>query len=167
MRPAISDQHGLLAGDVSKLLSVGVQTLHFYEREGLITDVPRTRGGYRVYPEPLVERVRFIKQAQAIGLPLADVKEILSLAERGGSPCGRVQEALSEKLVEVDQRLVELRRFRRDLARLVKGAQQDYATRGNARVCPIVENAEPPSPLSANGQRLMKLRRASTSPTGA
>ena len=163
MRANPSDQQGLLAVDVAKRLSVGVQTLHFYEREGLLNDVPRTRAGYRVYPEALVERVRFIKQAQALGLPLAEVKQILSLAERGASPCGRVQEALAEKLVNVNQRLVELRRFRQDLARLIDNAPQDYATRGNARVCAIVENAEPLRPPAADSERLTKLRPAGKS----
>ena len=133
----------LLAGDAAKLLGVGVQTLHFYEREGLIPEVPRTAGGYRTYPPTIVDRVRFIRLAQSLGLPLAEVKEVLSLADRGGSPCGRVQEALEEKLAEVDRRLSELRRFRRDLAHLVQRAKTDYANRPGARVCAIVENAEP------------------------
>ena len=85
----------------------------------------------------------FTRLAQALGLPLAEVKKVLSLADRGGSPCGRVQEALEEKLAEVDRRLSELRRFRRDLANLVQRAKTDYANRPGARVCAIVENAEP------------------------
>ena len=138
-------QRQLLAGEVAKLLNVGVQTLHFYEREGLIPAPPRTDAGYRLYPVPVVERLRFIKRAQALGLPLTEVREILLLADRGGSPCGRVQEALEQKLAEADRRLVELRRFRRELAILVKNAKTGYAERPAAQVCPIVEHADLPT----------------------
>ena len=134
-------QQQLLAGEVAKLLNVGVQTLHFYEREGLIPPVPRTDAGYRLYPAAVVDRLRFIKRAQALGLPLTEVREILSLADFGGSPCGRVQEALEQRLADADRRLVELRRFRRDLATLVTKAKTDYAKRPGAQVCPIVEHA--------------------------
>ena len=158
MRTKAREHRGLLAGDVAKHLNIGVQTLHFYEREGLLANVPRTDAGYRVYADSLVERVRFIKQAQALGLPLAEVKEILDLAETGGSPCGRVQAALSEKLLEVDQRILELRRFRRELARLVEQAEHDYATRDGARVCAIVELAEPPRAMAHDAHRLTALR---------
>ena len=145
--PANNGEREVLAGEVAKLLGVGVQTLHFYEREGLIPGVPRTPAGYRVYPDFIVERVRFIRQAQALGLPLVEVKEILSLADCGGSPCGRVQEALEKQLDEVDDRLRELRRFRRELALLVERAKSDYANRPGARVCPIVEHADGPRPI--------------------
>ena len=139
----------LSAGKVARLLNVGVQTLHFYEREGLVPPVPRTPAGYRVYETAVIERLRFIKQAQALGLCLAEVKGILSLADCGGSPCGRVQDALEQKLVDVDRRLTELRRFRRDLATLVEKAKSDYATRPGAQVCPIVEHAEPVNSVAA------------------
>ena len=145
----------LFAGDVARLLGVGVQTLHFYEREGLIPEVPRTPPGYRTYPPTIVDRVRFIRQSHALGLPLAQVKEILSLADCGGSPCGRVQDALEAKLAEVDRRLSELRRFRRDLVSLVERAKTDYSNRPGARVCAIVENAEPTRSL---GSGLVALR---------
>ena len=146
----------LLAGDVAKLLGVGVQTLHFYEREGLIPQVPRSPAGYRIYPSPVVERLRFIRQAQSLGLPLTEVKEILSLADRGGSPCGRVQDALEQKLAEVDRRLSELRGFRRHLAGLVKRAKTVYANSPGARVCPIVEHAHLPR---ATATELILMRR--------
>lgn len=152
-------QEALFAGAVAKLLNVGVQTLHFYEREGLIPEAPRTESGYRVYPPELVERVRFIKQAQGLGLPLSEVREILSLAEDGGSPCGRVQAALGEKLKEVDRRLIELRRFRHDLAELIDRAGTEYETRSDARVCSIVERAKPSGAIAAGSSSLTKLKR--------
>jgi MerR family mercuric resistance operon transcriptional regulator len=106
-----------LAGEVAKSLGVGIQTLYYYEREGLIPEPPRTNSGYRLYPPELVERVRFIRKAQALGLPLSEIREILYLAGQGTSPCGRVRNALAEKLREVDARLRELRSFRNEMGK--------------------------------------------------
>lgn len=130
-----------LAGDVARALNIGVQTLHFYEREGLIAAPRRSESGYRLYTPELIDRVRFIRKAQALGLPLAEIKEILRLAARGSSPCGRVEAALATKLGEVDERLRELQSFRDELAGLV-GTASDLRRNGpGGRVCAIVEEA--------------------------
>ncbi len=130
----------MLAGDVAKSLGIGVQTLHYYEREGLIPAPPRSESGYRLYSPELVERVHFIRKAQGLGLPLDEVKDVLRLAEQGSSPCGRVQAALADKLREVDERLRELQSFRNELANLIQAASSH---RQNGQVCAIVEEAAP------------------------
>lgn len=132
---------GLLAGDVAKALGVGVQTLHYYEREGLIPPPPRSASGYRLYAPTVVERVGFIRKAQALGLRLDEIREVLDLAERGTSPCGRVQAALAQKLAEVDERLEELRRFRDELVALVADSPERNARADAAPLCAIVEDA--------------------------
>jgi DNA-binding transcriptional MerR regulator len=138
-----SDKECLLVGEVASGLGVGVQTLHYYEREGLIPPPPRSEAGYRLYPPEMVERLRFIRQAQALGLSLAEIKEMLDLAKIGESPCGRVQAALAEKLAEVDRRLEQLQTFRNELAALIRRAPK-LAERGEvAQVCAIVERAGP------------------------
>ena len=111
----------LRAGQAATELGVGVQTLHYYEREGLISPPPRSEAGYRLYPPELLERLRFIRRAQALGLSLAEIKQTLKLAAIGKSPCGRVQNALAERLREVDRRLEELTAFRSQLALLAAG----------------------------------------------
>lgn len=140
---------GLLAGEVARGLGVGVQTLHYYEREALIPPPERSGGGYRLYTPELVERVRFIRKAQALGLRLDEVRRILRLSDRGASPCGRVQAALAAQLADVDRRIAELQSFRDDLATLVArnaGGAAPEQRRGTS-VCAIVENA--PSPARA------------------
>jgi len=71
------------AGEVAKELGIGVQTLHFYEREGLIPPPARSDSGYRLYSRELVDRVVFIRKAQALGLPLQEIKDVLTLVEHG------------------------------------------------------------------------------------
>lgn len=131
------------AGQAAKLLGVGIQTLHFYENEGIIPHPPRSRSGYRLYTPEIIERVRFIRKAQAIGFSLDEIKEIIALAQKGKSPCGRVQTALAGKLEEVDRRLKDLSDFRDDLAALVEQAAELSTHEANAQICSIVEEAQP------------------------
>lgn len=137
----------MLAGAAAKELGIGIQTLHFYEQQGLIPRPPRTRSGYRVYTPEIVERVRFVRKAQALGFALDEIKGILALAQKGTSPCGRVQAALGEKLNEVDRRLKELSDFRAELASLIEQSVELSCHEADAQVCSIIEEA---APLTAN-----------------
>lgn len=133
-----------LAGDVAAELGIGVQTLHYYERENLIPSPQRSPAGYRLYPPELVRRLHFIRKAQGIGLSLGDIREVLKLSDQGASPCRQVTSALADKLAHVDQRLAELTAFRNELALLVAEAtssEQRRVARGKGVLCPIVETA--------------------------
>ena len=145
-------------GEAAKAAGVGTQTLHFYEGQGLIPRAPRAQSGYRLYTPEIVEHVRFIRKAQSLGFSLDEIKEILILARRGTSPCGRVQAALGEKLAEVDRRLEELRSFRVELASLIKQAHVLSAHKSDARVCSIVEEAPPLSLTSITRPKLSPKR---------
>lgn len=134
-------ENAMLAGDVAKHLGIGVQTLHYYEREDLIPAPERSQSGYRLYSKELVDRITFVRKAQALGLPLAEIRDVLRLADKGACPCGHVQRALAQKLHEVDSRLRELESFRDDLASLVGQAPELSAGNPSARVCAIVEHA--------------------------
>lgn len=149
---------GLLAGEVAKALGIGVQTLHYYERERLIPPPSRSEAGYRLYTPELVERVCFIRKAQALGLALEEIRHVVRLAEQGTSPCGRVQEALADKLADVDRRLAELREFREELAALVGHAARLGRRSGAGQVCAIVEKA-PVIPAGVGSEAPLSRRR--------
>lgn len=136
---------GLLAGDVAKRLGIGVQTLHYYERERLIPSPARSGSGYRIYTPDIVERVAFIRKAQALGLPLGEVREVLQLVDEGACPCGHVQRALAEKLRDVDERLREMQSYRSELAALVERAPKLRQGGKPAQMCPIVEEGALPA----------------------
>jgi len=108
----------LLIGELAVETGVSAKTLRFYEDRGLLRRPERTPGGYRDYPRPVIDRVGFIKQAQAAGLTLRQIGEILEVRDGGRPPCLHVAALVDERLAEVEQRLSELRRSRDQLRRL-------------------------------------------------
>lgn len=153
-------KRGMHAGEVATKLGVGVQTLHYYEREGLIPSLPRSAAGYRIFTAEIVERLGFIRKAQALGLPLEQIREVLRLVERGGCPCGSVQAALKTELANVDARLSELRSFRRDLAALVAQSAEFSAKPGGSAICSIIEHAQERQSIPRKGPPLARHRKA-------
>jgi len=109
----------LKVGIVAKSANVGVQTLHYYERIGLLPKPERSSANYRLYSPEAVRRVRFIKKAQAVGLTLEETRQILDLKDHGREPCLRVAELGEKHLQEIDARLAQLRAYRRALAQAV------------------------------------------------
>ncbi|MFC3284930.1 MerR family transcriptional regulator [Litchfieldella rifensis] len=99
---------------------VGVETIRFYERKGLIEQPPKPRdGGYRVYPDDTVRRVRFIRRAQQLGFSLREVADLLSLRLASHADASDVQRRAMAKLQDVDEKIARLQRIRRGLAELL------------------------------------------------
>lgn len=109
----------LRIGAVAHCAGVGVQTLHYYERLGLLPEPARSEANYRLYAPEALRRVQFIKKAQALGFTLGEIKEILSLRGKGRAPCGCVADVGRKHLKELDARIAALREFRRSLAAIV------------------------------------------------
>jgi MerR family mercuric resistance operon transcriptional regulator len=102
----------LTIGELARAADVPISTVRYYEREGLIAASGRSASNYRLYGRADLERLRFIRAAQASGFTLADVKTLLRPAA-----CGRVQALIEHRLAEVEQRMAELRRLKRVLER--------------------------------------------------
>src|SRR6266849_3033872 len=109
----------LKVGEVAARAGVGVQTLHYYERLGLLPSPNRSGANYRLYPPASLRQVQFIKKAQALGFTLEEIKEILGLRERGRAPCRCVSDVGKKHLQELDARIAALQEFRRALAAVV------------------------------------------------
>jgi len=83
----------LTIGKVAKIADVGVETIRFYERKGLINQpLKPLSGGYRIYPDEAVQRIRFIRQAQEIGFSLREIEELVSLRADPSAVCADVRE---------------------------------------------------------------------------
>lgn len=106
-------------GELAERAGVGVQTLHYYERLGLLPEPRRSTANYRLYPPDALRRVQFIKKAQALGFTLEEIKEILCLREQGRAPCRCVADVGKKHLQEIDARIAALQEFRQELAAVV------------------------------------------------
>ncbi|HEY0079860.1 MAG TPA: heavy metal-responsive transcriptional regulator [Pyrinomonadaceae bacterium] len=149
---------GLRIGEVSKETGVGVETLRFYERRGLLGRPARTESGYRIYDESVVEQVAFIKRAQAIGFSLDEVGEILKESAAGHRPCKEVRELARRKLAELDERLRELRRYRAELSRTL--SQWDERQEQEGHVCGLIEGSHLRAPQEAASGAWQRARKA-------
>ncbi len=131
---------GARIGTVARAAGIGVQTVRYYERAGLLPRPPRTPSGYRIYSPDAGARLRFIKQAQAVGFSLEEVREILRLKYNGRSPCECVRGKLEEKLARVEREMAALKRFRRELRRtLARARKLPHLSHRASAICPIIE----------------------------
>ncbi len=137
----LSDDHASRVGAVAKAAGVSVQTLHYYERLGLLPKPERSAANYRLYSPETIRRVQFIKKAQAIGITLEETKQILDLTDHGRAPCHRVVELGRKHLQEIEARLTQLQAFHRLLARSVdEWAKDDKPGRVCAgEFCDLIE----------------------------
>lgn len=125
-------------GELAQRLGINTKTIRYYESIGLVPEPERTASGYRVYAEDDVERLKFIKSAQRLGLALDEVREILALRERGEAPCNYVRGLISEEVADIDRRLEELRGLRQELVALERRAQD--SPRPNGTICGLIEH---------------------------
>jgi MerR family transcriptional regulator, copper efflux regulator len=126
----------LTIGRVAQLASVGVETIRFYEREGLIAVPPRAAFGYRHYPLDTVARLHFIKRAKELGFSLKEIKELLSLRVSPEVTCEDVRARAEAKIADIEDKIRQLQRMRRALVRLAETCQGS----GPVSECPILES---------------------------
>lgn len=129
----------LKIGEVSRRSGIGVEALRFYEKGGLLDRPSRTFSGYRVYGEDVLERLAFIKQAQALGFSLDEIRQIVDDARRGASPCDEVREIVRRRMEELDERLRELHRYRKELKATLD--EWDKIGRAPGHVCGLIEGS--------------------------
>ncbi len=127
-------------GELAKEMNLNPRTIRFYESIGVIPEARRTPGGYRDYDESDLDRIKFIKLAQSVGLPLEDIREILALRERQEAPCQYVQGVIDREAENIDRRISELQRMRGELRRLQSLSKKLAANPANAKVCAILEH---------------------------
>jgi DNA-binding transcriptional MerR regulator len=107
-------------GEISEQSGLSTKALRYYERVGLIEEADRTPSGYRDYDGDVLDRLRFIRSAQAAGLTLGEIKGVIAFREQGSPPCGHVLELIDRRAVDLDRRIAELRRLRDELRRLAQ-----------------------------------------------
>jgi DNA-binding transcriptional MerR regulator len=117
-------------GELARQSGVPATALRYYEQLGLLPEPGRTESGYRLYGEGAVDRLAFIRAAQAVGLTLAEVRQVLGVRDAGEAPCRVVTDLIDHRHAEVKTKITELRRLERELAAL-----RARATRLHPRDC--------------------------------
>ena len=132
-------------GELAARSGVTPDALRYYERLRLLPAPQRTRGGFRVYPAETIDRLRFIKQAQTVGLTLQEIGELVGYQDQGGlKRCRHVRDLLRAKLVDLQAKLAELEGFRNTLSGYLEKCEQTLVAGGTANrrdepECPVIE----------------------------
>ncbi|MEX2284888.1 MAG: MerR family DNA-binding protein [Gemmatimonadota bacterium] len=125
----------LTIGAVAKQAGLGIQTVRFYEREGLIEAPPRSSSGYRAYDEKAVYRLRFIRRAQELGFTLKEIRELIALEQDQDADCEQVRGVASSKLSTVENKIADLQRMKAALQQLIHSCNGS----GPIRDCVIMD----------------------------
>ena len=126
-------------GEVADAAGVPAQTIRFYEREGLLPQPRRGPNGYREYDASTLNRLRFIRSAQAAGLTLVEIASILDLRGEGAVPCAHVQSLLSAKLHDVQARQRDLAALEAELEELISRSHKlNPADCTDQQICHII-----------------------------
>ncbi|MEK7290396.1 MAG: Hg(II)-responsive transcriptional regulator [Planctomycetota bacterium] len=125
----------LTIGQLAKETGTHVETIRYYERQGLIAEPPRRTSGYRAFPPKYVDRIRFIKRAQALGFTLKEISQLLALAD-GSFDCKDIRKFAEEKVKDIETRIHDLQKIKEVLHELIKKC----LSKGKLSSCPIIES---------------------------
>ena len=124
----------LTIGRMAEQAGVGIDTVRFYERRGLLPEPRRTAAGYRLYGEDSINRIRFVRRAKRLGFTLDEIENLLKLQDQGGRK-SEVKEITTRKLQQIDAKIADLSRMRT----VLKTLATECSGRGNVSSCPIIE----------------------------
>ena len=127
-------------GELAKRSAVTVQTVRFYERLRLLPEPQRKDSGYRVYSEPDLKRLLFVRQAKSLGFSLDEIREILRMRERGHCPCSDVVSIAQRHLRTVEEQISQLSKFRDGLNQAVnRWKRSGKQTISADAICVLIE----------------------------
>lgn len=135
----------LSVGQVAKRTGIGVETVRFYERRGLLDEPDRKASGYRRYDESAVARLRFIRRSKELGFRLSEIKELLGLWFEPRTKCCDVRKKAQAKLQEIDERIESLKVMRKALSAITARCER----RGSVEDCPLFTILRSDSPSGA------------------
>ena len=122
----------LTIGTLAERGGVSVETIRYYQRRALLDEPVKPPGGFRQYPEESVKRLLFIKRAQPLGFTLEEIQDLLALDQRKG--CLETREIAAHKVELIAQKIADLSKMKKSLARLVRSCDTSAAD----APCPII-----------------------------
>lgn len=130
----------LTIGQVARQAAVGVETIRYYERLGLIAPPKRRPSGYRAFSAGAVRRLRFIRRAKDLGFSLKEVSELLELRFDSIGSCAEVRARAGQKITDIKARIDDLERIKGILEHLASSCPGE----GPTAACPILDALDPP-----------------------
>ena len=127
----------LTIGQTARLAKIGIPTMRFYERAGLLPKPTRSASIYRLYPDEVVARVRFIRRAQQLGFSLKEIKSLLTLRAGRRTSCAEVRARAHAKIADIESRIRSLRQMSRALAALAEECDNSKGIE-----CPLLKHLE-------------------------
>jgi DNA-binding transcriptional MerR regulator len=124
---------------VAQAAGVSARAVRLWEAKALLPPADRTQAGYRLFTDQDLGILRFIRRAKALGLTLAEIKDLLDLQRDGAAPCTRVTELLDTRIGEIDRTLADLRALRHSLTNACGIARESQRRGEEATVCRIIE----------------------------
>lgn len=126
-------------GQVAKQSGVGVETIRFYQKQGLIPEPPRPPNGFRKYPVEVIRKIRFIRSAKDLGFSLKDIAELMSFRNQE-DPCCDVKRMAGQKLAEIRTRIASFQRLAEALDSLIQECDQGT---GGCSILDFMDSLEP------------------------
>ena len=129
----------LTTSRLAQLGGVNLETIRYYERQGLLPAPPRTAAGYRVFPREAARRLRFIKRAQELGFSLSEIGELLAMRIRPGAKRADMRMRAEAKITDIEQKIRTLQAMKRTLSELTGRCD---GCCGPLAECPILESLD-------------------------
>jgi DNA-binding transcriptional MerR regulator len=128
-------------GEVAKATGLSIDTIRYYEKEGLLTHSGRTEGGFRLFGPSQIDSLKFIRNAQELGFSLAEIRELLILQREHIPACSHVKELLERKLDNVQQKIEELQTLERTLKLSLRKCVRGLKSSGDPHesCCPVLD----------------------------
>lgn len=125
-------------GEVAKQSDVGIETIRYYEREGLLAEPKRRPSGYRQYDQSVVARLQFIRRTKELGFTLAEIRELLGLWFDANTRCEHVRHRAEQKITDIDDKIRSLQKMKRSLKRVISECE----SKDSIGDCPLLEGID-------------------------
>jgi len=116
-------------GQLSKVSGCSIQTIRYYEKEGLLNLPSRSEGNFRLYDDRALKELEFVKHCRSLDIPLADIKTLLELKNKPEESCSSINNLIANQLVLVNQRIKELKALKSELQIMKKACSSGYTVK--------------------------------------
>ncbi len=133
--------HTARIGQVAQETGLSIDTIRFYEKQGLLRRSPRTEGGFRLFGTSEIETLKFVRKAQELGFSLGEIRDLLILRAEHVPACSHVKDLLDQKLAAVEEKIKELQSLERILKVALRKCKRGLKTPvpGHEQCCPVLE----------------------------